>query len=148
MLIPAYWAICLPTSSTSELVLIMPPPCSFLAWQRLMNSRGSIQFVVQQSSALHEQNDSLIKCTVMHISQIIFIFPTMTLIFTAFKSWDGSLDFWCLIQKTAIPLKPVYLAQALTSVFYPEVALGLEVPWVKMFCIKRTIDVATYFKIF
>ena len=42
----------------------------------------------------------------MCISQIIFIFPAMNMIFTAFKSRGDSLGFLQLTQNTFIHLKP------------------------------------------
>ena len=82
----------------------------------------------------------------MHISQIIFIFPTVSMIFIGFKSESGSLSFLHLTQKSFIHHRPAHLAQPLSPTFYPEVALGLKVSWMRMFYIKRRLDIAAYFQ--
>lgn len=67
----------------------------------------------------------------------------MTVIFTTFKSYD-SLDFFSFSSNSEDihSSEPVYLAQALISISYSD-TLGLEVSYVRMFCIKKTIDIAT-----
>lgn len=59
----------------------------------------------------------------------------MSIIFIVFQTLGDSFGFWHLPQKIFAYLEAANLALFLSLMFSPEVALGLEVFLVRMFCI-------------
>lgn len=62
----------------------------------------------------------------MRISQIIFIFPTVTMIFPDFKSQGNSVGCLHLTQETLTLIQLPFSTSC--SIFYSEVAWDLKYP--------------------